>query len=113
MTVEFTTAMLCDMVRQEMNGKFIAIGIYSSSVIFAGFPAIGQFQVFAKSRISQPGKHSLHVRTLVSGEEDQHVEAEMEVEKPSNEWLVLPLQPIQFKVPGPFTLEYRTEAENG
>jgi hypothetical protein len=109
MNVQFTGALLCDQVRQELNLKFIIIGVYSASVAFASFPSVSQFQLFAHSRMTALGKCMLSVRVMVDGVENHRLEAEVVVEQPGEDWVTLPLQPIQFLVPGVLSVEYADE----
>jgi hypothetical protein len=37
--IEFRTALVCDDVRREDNGKDIIIGVYSDTIVVASFPA--------------------------------------------------------------------------
>jgi hypothetical protein len=41
----------------------------------------------------------------VGGEENQQMNGDLEVQKASADWLVMPLQPIQFLVPTTLSLE--------
>lgn len=111
MSITFTAAILCDLVRQEISKKYIAVGIYSSAVVFPSFPAIGTFQLLARMNSSEPGSHILKVRLLIADEENQRIEGEMEVERPGEDWLILPIQPVQFQVPGPMVAQYCDEKD--
>jgi len=105
MNIKFTAALLCDHIRQEMSGKYILIGIYSSSIVFGSLPNFAQFQLFARANLHESGDHMIRIRVNVGGIENQRFEAEVNVVEPSEDWLPIPLQPIQFQVPGPLSSE--------
>lgn len=105
MSVVFSTALLCDQIRQEANGKLIAIGIYTSSIVFGSFPIVAQFQILALAKSSDAGSQKISVRVMVLGQENQRFEGELELLKAGEDWLPIPLQPIQFQVPGILTIE--------
>lgn len=105
MSVVFSTALLCDHIRQEVNGKLIAIGIYTSNVVFGAFPVVAQFQILALAKSSEGGSQRISVRVMLLGQENQRFEGELELLKAGEDWLSIPLQPIQFQVPGPLTIE--------
>lgn len=105
MTVEFGTALLCDQIRQEMNGKYLVIGLYSSNVVFSAFPATGHFHLLSRAHLRQPGEHKISIRVNVGGVENHRFDAEFAVEQPSEDWIPIPLQPVQFQVPGLFSVD--------
>lgn len=105
MSAAITAALLCDQVRQENNGKYIVVGVYSSSIVVSLFPTLIHLQVFARADIDGPGQHKLQIKVLVGGVENQRVDGELEVPKASSDWLAVPLQPIQFHVPTTLSIE--------
>lgn len=112
MSITINNGFLCDLVRQEANGKFIAVGIYSSAVIFASFPGTSGFTLLASYEADKPGAHKIVFRTLVGGEENQRLEGEIEVVTATPDLVPLPVQPIQFVVPTTLSFEYQDDEGN-
>lgn len=112
MSVTFHYALLCDQVRQEVSGKYIAIGIYSGAVIFGAFPGIASFTLFSRYSADSLGSHSMAVRTLVDGVENQRFEGGVEITETTEDWAPLPIQPIQFQVPGVLSAEQQDDQGN-
>ena len=106
MKVDINSAILCDLIRIENNGKFIAIGIYSSSVVFTSFPVIAQFSLLTQVRADSIGVQKIEFRVMVSGEENQRLIGDFEAAKVSDEWIPVQLQPIQFQVPAILSVEH-------
>lgn len=109
MAIEVETALLCDQVRQEVNGKLIAIGIYSSSVVLGTFPAVAHFTVLARIRTDTPGTHTLNLRVKLGDEVQHEVEGQLEVRAAQADWLPIPLQPVQFMVPTSLSIEQQVQ----
>ncbi|HEX4736761.1 MAG TPA: hypothetical protein VH331_04280 [Allosphingosinicella sp.] len=63
-TVHFVinNALLCEDVRQEMNNKFIIIGVFSGDIILPIVPARVAISAYLDGRVKVRGKNSLHIR---------------------------------------------------
>jgi hypothetical protein len=106
MTLSMTAGLLCEQIRLENNGKLFAIGIYSGSITVPAFPYVGMFQLLTQVQSDQTGLQSLRLRVCVLGIETQTAEGELEAVRTGKEWIPIGLQPIQFLVPGPMTIDY-------
>ena len=105
MAVIFNAAILCDDIRKEDNGKYIAIGIYSSNVVVGMFPVISRYCLLMRARMEGAHSETLKFRVLVDGAEVQRMEGFIEGTQPGEDWLPIVLQPIKLDVPAPLTLE--------
>ncbi|MEI4473592.1 DUF6941 family protein [Frigidibacter sp. MR17.24] len=106
MAVAFEAAILCDDIRQEVNGKQILIGAYTGNIIFSGFPAAGQFFVFAKTESLPVGQHSLSVRLRFANKDIGTVQGEVSIETQGGLWLPLNTPPISFPGEGELEAQY-------
>lgn len=94
---KIVSALLCDEVRQESNGKFIAIGIYRGAVQFLKLPAKKGFTVLAQAReLEKAGEYSISFKVLVGGKKIQENAGILSNTVPSMEWLPIPIDPIEF-----------------
>lgn len=78
MDVEF--ALLCDDIRQEVNGKFLFVGTYTGGVDFHFSPYHGFFQLATFMKFSKPGKFNSIVSVHYNGKEIASLSGEMNVE---------------------------------
>ena len=94
---KIVSALLCDEVREESNGKYIAIGIYRGEVQFLKIPAKKGFTVLAQVReLEKAGEYSLGFKVLVGGKKMQENAGMLSNTSPSMEWLPIPIVPIEF-----------------
>lgn len=110
MAIKALYALACESIRQEANGKFIAIGIYSSSIVISSFPVVLSLQLFTKAIIDGTGKQDILFRVLVDGREDHQIGGELQAERAQEDWLPIPLQPINFQVPSVLSVEQKDES---
>lgn len=89
-------SILCDAVRREDNGKFIAIGIYSASVLVSKFPSTLQFTLLVNLTVKDNDKHKINIRIKVDDEIKATLEGEVQLHKYFSEWMPITLPPIEF-----------------
>lgn len=109
MAIKATGGLLCDLIRQENNGKYIAIGIYSSSIVVPFFPSILSFSLFTKLVGDSLGKHDILFRVMVGNDKNQEVSGDLTFENFKEDWIPIPLQPINFQVPSRLSVEQKME----
>lgn len=100
-------ALLCDDVRQEVNGKFIAVGIYSS-IIIDEYPTTVRFWLLIKIIADETGFHEIRFRIKIGGEVSYEWSIEMEVTAVGENLLPILLQPSQLLFPTKYSAEYFT-----
>lgn len=94
---KIVSALLCDEVRREDNGKFIAMGIYRASVQFLKVPANKGFTALVQIRdLEQAGNYSLGFKVLVGGKKVQEIAGTLSNTEPSIELLSIPINVIEF-----------------
>ena len=95
--VKIASALLCDEVRQEDNGKFIAIGIYRGSVQFSKFPTGKGFTVLFQIKDMKPAEnYSLGFKVLVGGKKIQEIAGTLTNTSPGIEWLPVQINAVEF-----------------
>lgn len=57
-SVKYDTFVLCDDVRQELNGKMLLIGVYATDIGVAQFPATFAFNIHAQGEVLKDGTFS-------------------------------------------------------
>jgi len=57
-------AILCDDIRQEMNGKYIFIGVYSGDVLVPHFPMTMAFSAYVDFIPAKFGEQNIHIRLV-------------------------------------------------
>jgi len=69
--LDFEFGVICDHIRQETNGKFILIGVYTPDVQVQELPTTFAFSIFAKasSRSKEDFEAPFSIRVLRNGEE--------------------------------------------
>lgn len=69
--LDFEFGVICDHIRQERNGKFILIGVYTPDVQVEELPTTFAFSIFAKatSRSKEDFEAPFSIRVLRNGEE--------------------------------------------
>ena len=95
--VKIASALLCDEVRQEDNGKFIAIGIYRGSVQFSKFPTGKGFTALFQIKDMKPAEnYSLGFKVLVGGKKIQEIAGTLTNTSPGIEWLPVQINAVEF-----------------
>ena len=95
--VKIASALLCDEVRQEDNGKFIAIGIYRGSVQFSKFPTGKGFTaLFQIKDMKLAENYSLGFKVLVGGKKIQEIAGTLTNTSPGIEWLPVQINAVEF-----------------
>lgn len=97
MTITVDTALVCDQVRYEMNGKLFAIGIYSALILVPAFPAAVHLTALARIRADEAGQQAFPVRARLNDEVVFEAEGMVETAGPHEDWLPIPLPPLQIQ----------------
>lgn len=109
--VQISSAILCDEIRREDNGKMIAIGIYGNRIFVGGFPATLRLSALLNVSFPNAGNHKLKVRLSLGGEMKIEMAIEAEVRWEGTDWFPIPFEPVQFDKPTEITLSL--ELDNG
>lgn len=106
--MKISTALVCDQIRQEDNGKFLLIGVYSGSIVVNTFPATFplalMLQVSLSAGVEQHFKLRLSIGETVLGD----LEANVHQDDPSEniEWLPINLPQLNVSGPGKLIAEH-------
>jgi hypothetical protein len=109
MEIQVVSALLCDDIRQEFNGKLILIGCYTGEIVFPKFPASGQFTMMACLEALSPFSGSIYFRFLVDGEVVGEVNGDLNADEPGRVWAPVALPPVSF--PGKCALVAEAQVE--
>src|SRR4051794_4058924 len=66
--VRFETAIVCDDIRREDNGKEILIGVYSGDITVATFPANLRLFFWISTFVEEGGEQVVNMRVLGPGD---------------------------------------------
>lgn len=97
---------LCDDVRQEINGKFILLGVYTPDLAVPQLPAlIPALTFFVVMNDDRPDQHQfrLTVQHLETGQVVAQAMGGFQVPRPGMVALPLRVSPIQFASAGAYT----------
>jgi hypothetical protein len=105
-------AVLCDEVRQEVNGKYILIGTYNGIVVVADFPAQLQVSWWIQIFPKETGKFDLDIQLIKDGK-DTIIKADLGYEVHAKDWaaMVLPKIPVPIHGPGKMQLQMKLKSE--
>lgn len=105
--MEILTGILCDQIRQEDNGKYILIGVYSGGVMVSAFPATFALAMMLQMRLLAGSNQPFKVRISIGGDVQGFIEGTVEQVgelSPAN-WIPINLPPLTFRNPGDLTAE--------
>lgn len=94
--------LLCDLARQEMSGKYIAVGVYTLDLLFPSFPSAGQFTLFLQVQFPSDGKISLNMRVRIGDTVGPQLEAQLDGPQDQIAWMPVPLPALS--IPGETTI---------
>lgn len=113
MSIFIDSAILCDAVRREDNGKLIAIGVYSVDVGISIMPVSLSFTLLARVKAVRNGKSSVHVRMLLNKEVVSWVTGDLDENLPEYAtWVPIPLPPFQVNSKGMLRAEFKSEEQD-
>lgn len=101
--------MICDDIRQEMNGKFILIGIYGKAIVPNALPARLGLSLWLELEDVRAGNHEVQMH-IVCDAGEALINADMSIESSDDDgYGALPfrLPPIEFKQSGIYRLEWK------
>ena len=64
--VKIETALICDEVRKEDNGKLIIVGLYATNIRFTVLPAAGVFTFLVIAQALKTGDHDVQFRVKLA-----------------------------------------------
>jgi hypothetical protein len=105
------SALFCDEVRREQNGKLFIIGMYGNRIFSAKFPATLRFWAALNVHFSAAGPQALKIRLNAGKSVLQEISIEVDVAWPGSDWLPVPFEAAVFEGPSEMSLSY--EAKNG
>jgi len=97
---------LCDEVRQENNGKYLLLGVYSPDIAVGQLPAVlSVLTFFVVLQEDRPDNHQfrLSVSHLESGQVVAQGMGGFQTARPGMVALPIRISPIQFTSAGPYT----------
>lgn len=105
-------AVLCDEVRQEVNGKHILIGVYNGTIVVPDFPATLAVSWWMQLFPKEIGIFHLDIQILKDGK-DTLVKAAIGYEVHAKDWasMVLPKIPMQVHGPGKLELQMKDQKD--
>ena len=71
---------LCDQVRQENNGKFLLIGVYTNTIVFDVLPQQFNLSIWCLIEHESVGDNSITIRAQMSSQPKPFFEIEADVE---------------------------------
>jgi hypothetical protein len=106
--VSVLAVVLCDQIRQEMNGKFLFIGVYNDVIQVPQFPFTISFAVAVLTRVVKPGPLSFTVQFQeVAGKtllQSVTGEGRYEGQEGRQVWLPVPIPPLQVQREGDYQI---------
>jgi hypothetical protein len=107
-SINITHGVACDDIRQEVNGKYILIGVYSGNLGLPVFPAPIALGFWVLARPSHVGDYDVQLRVLgPDGKEVSRGQMNVRVHAVEDTALVIPPLPILLAKPGGISLQYR------
>ncbi len=108
-SINIAHAIACDDIRQEINGKFILIGVYSGNLGLPVFPAHVALGFWMMAKPSQKGDYHIRFRVQGPAENEVTVSGQMivHVQEKEDMALVIPPMPISIPSPGEIILQYQ------
>jgi hypothetical protein len=109
--IEIRSAVICEQIRKEVNGKDILIGVYSADLIVASFPAIVPLSFWLMLFADRPGPLALEFRILgVDGAAIAGFDASGDITAKGFGTLSAPILPVPLSGPGSLKFEWRRKA---
>jgi hypothetical protein len=109
MSLEITSAILCDLVRTEDTGKQILIGVYTGDVLFERFPAAfaPTFWIGFKPSI-QNAEMEFELRIEAPGPNKPRINPfKLPIERQKTVLLVVSVEKLEITGPGPLRFSIR------
>jgi hypothetical protein len=104
------SGIICDLIRQENNGKLIFIGVYAASIVAQAFPATLALSCIAILDASKTGEFPIEFETLLDGKSQGIGTGSIGVSKVGMS--LLPFQNIVLNNISPGTLVFRMRELN-
>jgi hypothetical protein len=104
--IEINYSILCEDIRQELNNKFILLGVFSGDIKVSNIPAMIPLMFFVEMVISSIGSHTLYLRLSGPGAHSAEITAAIQnLQVGGTSTLVGPKMEILFDQEGTFILE--------
>jgi hypothetical protein len=110
---EIETAVLCDDIRQERNGKYLLIGVYGGNIIVRSFPTDLQLALWVLARPKTLGRAQVRIR-VIGPQQNTLVEGglEFELKDPARATIMaLPGLPLQIQSVGELRFEMASSSD--
>ena len=114
MAITHKFTLVCDDVRQENNGKFIAIGIYSANMAVPQFPfALPYLTFFMFVNADRPGNFPfrMHLENMENGQRLMEGMGMMSVQQPGLGSSPIRVGPLQFQSAGTYNFVVTIDGE--
>jgi len=112
--VRFRQGIVCDDIRQEMNGKFIIIGMYSASFVPARLPVATQIAFGVWAEVEGAGTYKCNFELSLEPDGSPVGSVELEFQMPAEEkeiFIPLPKFPVNIGSPGHIVLKEKLSGQ--
>jgi hypothetical protein len=106
---------MCDDVRQENNGKFILIGMYSGGMTVPMIPISPPVLTFYVAvEIDRPGDYPFRMKLihLETGKSIVDGSGQMQAQRPGRGQLIIPFRNLEFQAMGSYTFSIQMSDSN-
>ena len=107
-SIDISSVVLCDDVRQETNGKLILIGVYIHSVLVADFPAKLILTMWVEIKPNETGKFPAKFRVI---KDDESVllrgETKITIDNLDPTTALFPRLPLEFQRDGVYFFQWK------
>jgi len=110
--MDIGAVIICDNVRQEINGKQILIGVYASDIIVNSKNSILPLSIWVEYTPDKAGDDSVHFRILYNARPVAGVQVNMHVKEAGKiNGIATPAMPIQIHEPGQLAIEVSADGK--
>lgn len=114
MAIKHKYTLMCDEVRQEMNGKFMLIGLYTPNISLAQLPAMLPaltFFVCLESDRPENLQFRMRLANLETGQKVAEGMGAIGFQRPGFGISILRMPNVMFQATGTYTFEFTIEGE--
>jgi len=103
--IEIKSALACDDIRFEQNGKALLVGVYIADIVLREFPASFVMSYWLSAKINSVGEHSWKFRLLLNDELKADGTASIDAVGTGEAGIPLGKIPLKIDEEGTLTLE--------
>lgn len=106
-------AILCEMAKLDVDGKWMLIGIYTGDIAVPSLPSLHTVSIFINLDVQETGEFPLFIRFSGPGDDSGVVAGRIFVSEPQHPTIVVPDQHlIKFACEGEFKVDVSFDEEN-